>query len=238
MNNGKALHKFSRYLKKKRLHPIRVFCFHQVSKEFEPETMWECDWMQTEAFKRKVMLLKERYTFIPLEEAYGHITNDKFRVKNYAVLTADDGWASLKNIVPWLAEQKIPVTLFLNPLYMDGKCFRKRVTERFLTKEEVDDLVVRYEPFITIASHGWSHDDCSKMDMEPFKESVERSEAFMGTMKGKVPFYAFTYGRYDADQLDFLRDRSLIPVLANGRMNYCDASCIHRECMDQDALMV
>lgn len=238
MNGRDLFRKIAKRWARLWLKPIRVFCFHQVSDAFEPETMWECDWTQIDVFKRIILDLKKKYTFISLPEVTEHLRNDRFRMKRYAALTADDGWASLKNIIPWLVEQKIPVTLFLNPLYMDGKCFRKRVTERFLTKEEVDDLVVRYEPFITIASHGWSHDDCSKMAIGPFKESVERSEAFLGTMKGKVPFYAFTYGRYNGNQLDFLRDRSIIPVLANGRMNYCDASCIHRECMDQDALMV
>ena len=148
-----------------RLRPVRVFCFHHVSDVFEPETMWECDWMQTEVFKKRILTLKEKYTFISLEEAHAHIANDRFRVNNFAVLTSDDGWASLKNILPWLAEEKIPITLFLNPMYMDGKHFQSRDSEVFLTKEEVADLTERYEPFITIASHGWSHEDCLKMSI-------------------------------------------------------------------------
>lgn len=214
------------------MKPIRVFFFHQVSDTFDADGMWECDWTQTNAFKNKILDLKEKYTFISLEEAYGHIANDRIRWKNYAVLTADDGWASMKSIISWLAEQNTPVTLFLNPLYLDGKHFQKRETERFLTKDEVVDMVAKYEPYITIASHGWSHDDCSKMTEESFRDSVEQSEAFLGTMKGKVPFYAFTYGKYDASQVDFLRSQSLVPVMANGMKNYCDVSCIHRECID------
>jgi peptidoglycan/xylan/chitin deacetylase (PgdA/CDA1 family) len=215
-----------------RLRPVRVFCFHHVSDVFEPETMWECDWMQTEVFKKRILTLKEKYTFISLEEAHAHIANDRFRVNNFAVLTSDDGWASLKNILPWLAEEKIPITLFLNPMYMDGKHFQSRDSEVFLTKEEVADLTERYEPFITIASHGWSHEDCLKMSMESFKDSVSKSEEYLTPMKGKVPFYAFTFGRHTTKQLEFLEQHSLVPVLIDGIVNYDDASCIHRECID------
>ena len=78
-----------------RLKPVRVFCFHHVSDVFEPDTMWECDWTQTDAFKQDILTMKKKYTFISLEEAYNHISNDKFRKTSYAVLTSDDGWASL-----------------------------------------------------------------------------------------------------------------------------------------------
>ena len=84
-----------------RLHPIRVFVFHQVSDVFEPDTMWECDWTETEAFKRSLSALTKKYTFISLDEVKEHLANDRFRFKDYAALTADDGWASLKNILPW-----------------------------------------------------------------------------------------------------------------------------------------
>lgn len=217
---------------KLRLKPVRVLCFHHVSDVFDPDTMWECDWTQTEVFKQNILTMKKKYTFISLEEAYNHIFNDKFRKTSYAVLTSDDGWASLKIILPWLAEEKIPVTLFLNPLYMDGKHFQSRESEEFLTTEEVADLTERYEPYITIASHGWLHNDCLKMSMESFKESVLKSEEYLKPMKGKVPFYAFTFGRHSKKQLEFLSQQFLVPVLMDGMANYDDTSCIHRECID------
>ena len=123
------------------LKPVRVFCFHHVSDEFEPETMKQSDWMQADAFKQRLLTLKKKNAFVSLDEAYRHIANDRYRLKRYAVLTADDGWASLRFILPWLNEQHIPVTLFLNPLYMDGIHYQSREGEKLLTKEEVEDLV-------------------------------------------------------------------------------------------------
>ena len=138
------------------LHPIQVFVFHQVSDVFEPETMWECDWTQTDAFKRHIQALKKKYTFISLTEVQRRLAQDKWRFRNYASLTSDDGWASLTNILPWLVEQKIPVTLFLNPSCLDGKHGNSRETDKLLTRDDVVRIVGQGAPFITIASHGVS----------------------------------------------------------------------------------
>lgn len=220
--------KVRRRLTKLRLRPIRVFCFHQVSDVFEPDTMWECDWTQTEVFKKKILALKKKYTFIPLTEAYKHIANDRFRFKHYAALTADDGWTSVKNIIPWLADQQIPVTLFLNPLYMDGEHFRERQTERFLTEGDVKRITERY-PNVSIGMHGWEHINVTKQNENDFRENVELSIQALKGFESFVPFFAYPWGRYNRMNKMVLREFGLIPVLMDGKKNYDDASSIHRE---------
>lgn len=215
-----------------RFQPIRVFFFHQVSDFFEPETMWKCDWTQTERFKRNILALKKKYSFISLQEVHNHLCSDKFRIKRYAALTSDDGWSSLKNIVPWLADQEIPITLFLNPYYMDGGHFQSRPTEKFLTTEEVKAMVEQYAPFVTIASHGWVHADSIMMSRHEFEENVTKSEVFLKDMPGKIPFYAFAYGRRIQYQSEWVLEHSLIPVFANDWKNYNNSNCIHRELLD------
>ena len=219
-------------LRSMRLHPIRVLVFHQVSESFEPETMWECDWTQIESFKQNILKLKEKYTFISLPEATERLKTDKIRLKDYAVLTADDGWASLNNILPWLAEQRIPVTLFLNPSCLDGKHRHSRESDKLLTGNNVNHLVSLYDPYITVASHGWTHQDCTEMTLDEFKDSVRRSEIELRPFKNKIPFYAFASGRHTSDQVAFLRESSLTPVLVDGVRNENDPVVIHRECID------
>lgn len=220
-------------LHRMRLHPIRVFVFHQVSDVFEPETMWDCDWTQSDVFKQNVLTLKKRYTFISLEEMRRHLANDKLRLKNYAVLTSDDGWASLANIIPWLAGQKIPVTLFLNPLYMDGSHWPSRETEKLLAQDEVIRMVDAYTPFVSVASHGWSHEDCAAMRIDEFVDNVQRSEEVLKRMPSKVGFYAFASGRYRKEQVDYLRANNLVPVFVDGTYNDADPLSVHRECLDK-----
>ena len=117
-----AIAKIRRKWTKLRLQPIRVVCFHQVSDEYNPLTMWECDWTQTELFKRNILNLKRQgVIFLSLSEAYDKLRHDWYRRKKYVALTADDGYKSILNILPWLEEQKIPITLFINTKYLDGK---------------------------------------------------------------------------------------------------------------------
>ena len=119
---------------KLRLQPIRVFCLHHVCAKFDVESMNACDWMEIEEFKQHVAALqKNGVKFISLKDAYHHICEDKVRCKKYAVLTFDDGYASLKEILPWLEKQMIPATLFINGKYLDGKSYRKNPKERYLT---------------------------------------------------------------------------------------------------------
>lgn len=228
----KIVRKIYRTITHCRLQPIPVFCIHQVSDVFDPQSMWECDWMEANQFKQKIMKLQDEFVFISLQEAKAHLSKDFLRWNRYAVLTADDGWESLKNILPWLAEQRIPITLFLNPLFLDGKHIRERDSERYLTNEDIVDYVERYSPFISIASHGWSHDDCSLMSFESFQENVIKAESFLNSLPEKIPFYAFTYGRYRQRQKEYLYELSLTPVLMDGMMNYDDNREIHRVELD------
>lgn len=218
--------------------PIRVFCFHQVSDVFESDTMWECDWTQTEQFKRRILALKKEYTFISLPEVTAHLNKDLFRRKKYAALTSDDGWASLKNILPWLAEQKIPVTLFLNPLYFDGVHHQSRETEQLLSGEEIQEIVNTYSPYVSIASHGWKHESCKGLPIGEFEEKARMAELALAGLDGKIPFYAFAYGFYYEEELDSLRKMGLTPVLMDGEMNYSDGSFIHRELLDGNILVL
>ena len=215
-----------------RLHPIPVFVFHQVSDVFEPDTMWECDWTQTEVFKRTISALMRKYTFIPLSEVPEHLAKDKWRFRNYAALTSDDGWASLKNILPWLVEKKIPVTLFLNPSNLDGRHWNSRETEKLLTREEVMEIVNDGFPYISVASHGWIHRNCKTMTPEEFADNVQKAEDALADFPTKVPFYAFASGFHRKVYLAYLRERQLTPVLVSGRNNEQDPTIIQRHCID------
>lgn len=214
------------------LRPIKVFVFHQVSEVFDPDTMWECDWTQTELFKRNITALMKKYKFIPLSEVREHLASDKVRFKNYAALTADDGWASLKSILPWLVEKRIPITLFLNPSCLDGQHVNSRETDRMLTREDVEMIVAKGAPFVSVASHGWAHKNSKGMTLEEFKESVGMSEDVLEQLSGKVSFYAFVSGQYRLAQVAYLRDRQLTPVFVDSENNEADPTAIHRYCID------
>ena len=213
---------------KMRLRPIRVFCFHHVSDAFEPDTMAKCDWIQTEDFKQRIMALKKDHTFISLADAYDRLSDDVLRMKRYAVLTADDGWLSIKSILPWLQEQGIPVTLFLNPMYMDGNHFRKRVTERYLSYDDVKTLCDDY-PLMSIGMHGWEHVRVTEYNEDEFRQNLSLSIQALKDYKTYIPFFAYPWGEWNEMNQRVLREMKVMPVLVDGVKN-CDAiSGIHRE---------
>ncbi len=224
--------KIKRKLLHLRLQPIRVFCFHQVSETFDPTTMWDCDWTETEQFKQNILHLKKQYKFISLTSAKEKLEHDIYRRKKYAVLTADDGWASLKNIIPWLVENQIPVTLFVNPAYLDGKHYQERETEKLLSKEDIEIWSKTWRNYISIASHGWIHVKVSELSLDQFEQSVLDSEKSLADISTKIPYFAFTYGIFTKNCVEVLREHSLCPVLIDGEKNYKDDGYIHRECLD------
>lgn len=219
--------KIKRKWMKLRLQPIRVFCLHHVCEMYDADVMNACDWIALDEFKIKVQTLQQNgVEFISLSKAHKHIVNDRIRCKKYAVLTFDDGYASLKEILPWLFKNNIPVTLFINGKYLDGKSYRNSPKEQYLTKEELFALTT---PLVEIGSHGWEHKCATEMTAEEFAESVKRNIDLLSGHPNYIPFLAYTYGSHSNKTDDYLHRQGLVPVYIYGMKNYNNCKCIHRE---------
>lgn len=242
------LQRIKRKWMKLRLQPIRVFCFHHVSERYDPMTMWECDWTQIGQFKQNILHYKSKgIEFISLPEAYEKLKHDRLRHKKYAVLTADDGYKSILNILPWLEEQKIPITLFVNTKYLDGKSWsaineeqaRRVKPDVDMEKEVCPNLYMSKEelkcaaamPNVTIGMHGHEHLDATKQTQEEFKMNVEKCYAALDGLPHIIPYFAYTWGRHNAEMDEVLRDMRLVPVLTNGNLNYVGVGYVDREAM-------
>ena len=234
---------------KLRLQSIRVFCFHQVSDEYAPLTMWECDWTQTELFKRNIQNLMERgYNFISLLQAHEKLKRDKFRCKKYAVLTTDDGYKSLLNILPWLEEQRIPVTLFINTKYLEGKSWsaineeqaRRVKSDADMEKDVCPNLYLSKEEFIKVAAipnvtiglHGHEHLDATEQTKEEFKQNVQLCQDALRDVPNTVPYFAYPWGRHNEKTDKVLKEMGITPILVDGTKNYNNSVYIDREAID------
>ena len=219
-------HKIVQKLTRIRLQPIRVFCFHQVSEVFDPDSMWKCDWMSAKDFKAKIINLQKEYTFISLPEAYDKLTHDTFRRKKYAVLTADDGSKTIESILPWLHEQHIPLTMFLNGSYLDGKTYRENPEERYFTKEELVHLNMDN---INFGHHSWNHKDLKALTRDEFASFIQLNKDMLYDFPNVIPFWSYPYGTHSAQTDEMLLKEGLIPVYMDGEMNNAERYCIHRE---------
>ena len=221
------IHKIGRKFMKLRLQPVRVFCLHHVCEQYDGDTMYLCDWMELGAFKNKVIeLRKNGYQYLSLTEAYKHLQNDFIRRRKYAVLTFDDGYKSLQEVLPWLEEQKIPVTLFINGKYLDGISYRENPREQYLT---YDELFNHTSPLIEIGHHGWEHTKVTEMTNAEFIDSLEKNIELLSKHPRYIPFWAYTWGRHNKINDGFLLKHDIIPVLIAGNKNYKMIGTIDRE---------
>jgi len=211
-----------------RLQPIRVYCLHHVCKQFGAEWMREGDWMPIDEFKCKVLALRQSgLEFISLTEAHRRLAlSSAFRQKRYAVLTFDDGYASLKEILPWLEDQNIPVTLFINGKYLDGQSYRESPAERYLTQADINAIT---SPLVEIGSHGWEHTSAIEMSVDEFESSLVKNVTLLSQHPNWIPFHAYTWGKHIGDTDTILKKQNIIPILIDGMKNYNDPTCIQRE---------
>lgn len=215
---------------KLRLKPIHVYCLHHVCEHFDAESMHDGDWMALGDFKQKVLAMQHSgVEFISLSEAQRKCKMEYVRWKIYAVLTFDDGYASLKEVLPWLKEMRIPVTLFINGKYTDGLSYRTTEKEQYLLWDEIMGL--NYDT-IEIGHHGWEHLKTSAMSVEEFKLSLAKNTGLLRNHPRYVSFYAYPYGNYTISSNVILKNNGIIPVYVNGMKNYDDSTCIHRELLD------
>lgn len=241
--------KIKRKWTKIRLRPIRVFCFHHVSDEYDPLTMWECDWTSTSMFMQSIENLRRHgYVFISLQQAQSHLKNDWFRFKKYAVLTADDGYKSILNILSWLEEQRIPITLFVNTKYLDGQSWSeineeqaKRAKQNvemlsevcpklYLTIDEFKKVAAT--PNVTIGMHGHEHLDATQESIVVFKRNVQLCQNALKDIPHTIPYFAYSWGRHNEAADKVLKEMNLIPVLVNGTDNYNNPDIIDRKAID------
>lgn len=235
--------KIRRKWMKIRLRPIRVFVVHNVSEQYSSAEGLPEDWMSTADFRRSILELKKKYTFISTEEALRHLKNDVIRFRNYAVLHADDGYKSVYKQLPWLIENNVPITMLINTKYLDGQSCSDHVWEYVheqhpeLKKEEFikerymtfDDLKAITSPIITIGSHGHEHIDNGVMDMDTFIENLDVAINIISKYHACAPYHAYPCGRYTKEEDRILVKRGIVPLLADFGYNWNDATRLHRE---------
>lgn len=223
----KLLPKIRRILTKFFFQPIRVFCFHHVCEKYDEESMYLCDWMSLSDFVQKIDVLREQgYQFISLTKAYNHLKHDLFRKKKYAVITFDDGFKSLLEIIPWLLNEKIPFVLFINGKYLDGVSYRDNNKEEYLDYNTLFNLT---NPLIEIGHHGWEHTSVTNMNESDFMDSISKNLDILSIHPRYISFWAYTYGNHNKRYDDILYQENLVIVLMDGQKNYNNKKSIHRE---------
>lgn len=228
---GMTIGSLGKKIKKRLVHffyrPIDVFVFHGVSDTFDNKRYQEIDWMSTADFYDNIQAMKRIYKVIPLTEAYGKLNKKKFRFRRYAVLTCDDGFEDVLTLLPFLEKEGVPITLFINAKYLDGQSKREGYSEnpKYITREE---LFCIQNINVTIGLHGYEHVDVTKQTVDEFESSLQECLITINHHKRYIPYFAYTWGRYNEATHEVLKRRSLIPVLTDGSSNFLYVNGISR----------
>ena len=237
------LNRFKRKLIRIRLQPIRVFCFHQVSERLAPDVQCEPDWMSLSEFKQKISdLQKVGYVFISMQEAYRHLKDDLVRSKKYAVLTCDDGLKCQAELILWLEEENIPMTMFVTAKNLDGKSCGPQILDYFkITNKEAErklaeqlylnetELNAIDSPMITIGMHGYEHVNSEQLEVNLFEEHVNKCIEAMQSHPRYISFFAYPYGRHTEQTDKVLEKKNVVPVYIDKMNNINNVTCVHRE---------
>lgn len=250
MKIEKLLNRLRCKLIKLRFQPIRVMVFHHVSAMRDLLVCQEDDWTQLDQFKQNLEKLREQYIFISLSDACHKLQYDLFRFRKYAVLTTDDGLASVLNVITWLEEKRIPLTLFVNTRYMEGDTLKpvhqkwlhelepnadeKEIAKRmYLSKKQIWSLA---SPYIEIGMHGHKHLNVQQIREAQFEEDIKACRERLSNHPQYVPMYAYPWGCATNESLDFLKNEGIISVLVKGGKNYQWEGYIDRECIDNKVI--
>ncbi len=242
----KLLNRIRKKCIKIRIRPIRVFVFHHVSDVRDPLVCQEADWTQLNQFKQNIEKLSKQYTFISLSQAYHKLQHDMIRCRRYAVLTTDDGLASVQNVIPWLDAKGIPLTLFINSRYMAGDKLKpihldwlsktvpdadvEAIAKRmYLSREQIWKL---NSPLIEIGLHGHNHLDATQISVSAFEKELTQCKELLCEHPRYVPAFAYTWGKSTPESLVYLHKNRIIPLLVDGMKNYQWCGYIGRESID------
>lgn len=241
------LNKIKKHVDRFIYKPIPVFVFHQVGSEFNPEIDRKCDWNEIGQFEKNIEHLMRKYTFISLKEASDELKTRHFRNRRCAVLTADDAYQSVMDVIPFLHGNNIPLTIFVNPKYLDGKSYSKLNEETYrdaakcdveIPEEVVSKMYISEQQLfelpsnVSVAMHGFEHNDSTMMSRDEFETNLHRCQKALGSHPNYVPFYAFTWGRANKMNLEVLENENVVPVMCDDGVNFGGEGRISRICID------
>jgi len=138
-----------------------------------------------EKFEKDILsIIGEGYTFVSIDRVIDYKNGVKGLPEKCVVLTFDDGYMSnYTYIYPILKKYNIPATIFIigdmvgAPNHFDWE-----------TAKEMND-----EGLVKIHSHGHSHIDMTKIDINEFREKTANNLKFMEDKLGKQEHIIYSY---------------------------------------------
>lgn len=178
---------------------IPILLYHEFYKTEPPKNLYGVISTPKQFEKDMLYIIDKGYTFVSINDVIDYKNGVKALPEKSVVVTFDDGYMSnYTDIYPILKKYNIPATIFIvNDLVGTGNYFGWEAAKE-----------MQESGLITIASHGHSHVDMTKVDIEEFKEKnasyLKVLEEKLG--KPKHVIFAYPYGFYNDETNAVLKE--------------------------------
>jgi len=163
---------------------IPVLLYHEFYEEEPSKDLWGLISTPEKFEKDMLCILEEGYTFVSLDRVIDYKNGLKGLPEKCVVLTFDDGYTSNYTLIyPILKKYNIPATIFVVGDMMDAP----HHFDWDIAKEMNDKGLVK------IYTHGHSHIDMTKLDIEEFREKTANNFKLLEEKLGKQEHIVFSY---------------------------------------------
>lgn len=158
-----------------------ILNFHQASPAFNALYNHPYIWSSLDFFKKQMAYLKENYEIISLQRGFDELREDKLKGTKIA-LTFDDGDKSVGTyIAPYLTEQQIPATFFINSAYPAEKKGYWFNIYHYMNHKNLE--------FESQELSGLISDIRNTLNPLVYKKNVQKVESLESKIEEKNPFY-------------------------------------------------
>jgi peptidoglycan/xylan/chitin deacetylase (PgdA/CDA1 family) len=173
--------------------PIMTLLYHRVA-DVHPNS-WTIDW---DRFRYQIEWLQQQFELVSLAEAQRRISAGTNSVPSVCI-TFDDGYAeNCEKAIPWLIEQKVPVTYFVtSDNILSGRAYPHDLERKCpLPPNTVAEIQAMSDAGIEIGAHSRSHADLGQaMSLDELTDEIVGSKYDLEALLDKpVRYFAFPYG--------------------------------------------
>lgn len=176
---------------------VTILCYHAIDPTWDSPLA-----VPPRSFAQHVAWLVRHRSVLPLEEAVQSLDRSARLPGRVAVLTFDDGFASVhEHALPVLRRFRLPATVFLvaQTLAPEGRSVDwvdgPPDPVKTLTLEQVREMQAAGVRF---GSHSYAHRDLTTLSDEECERDLRQSRELLEDLLGRpVPFLAYPKGRHD-----------------------------------------
>jgi len=181
---------------------VPILMYHEIG---TPSGPWKELYVEPETFTQQLDWLKANgYSTVGLADVYDHWYNKKPLPEKPIVLTFDDGYRSMFELVmPLLLARDMQATFFLYP--------SKFNTPTGLTPEMVADMA---KQGMEIGSHTSTHNDLTKISAQQLKKELGDSKKYLEEITQKpVDFLCYPAGRFNSQVIEETKKRGYLAAV-------------------------